>query len=193
MVNRLNYNKAFTIVELLIVIVVIAILASITVVAYNGIQQRAKNVKIESNVTTFVKALSIYELDYGNYAMPGTGVLGYCLGETSTFPSGCSHGNPNATFASELKKEISPLPTIENDCLSYMGSCRYNYVLTRQTPWTVDGNSHLYYIIYYLYGNTTCSLPRSLEGSWGAFSTTKTKGYFERSSGNTMCVIEMDD
>ena len=35
-------SRAFTIVELLIVIVVIAILAAITVVAYNGIQTRAK-------------------------------------------------------------------------------------------------------------------------------------------------------
>ena len=34
-------QKGFTIVELLIVIVVIGILAAITVVAYNGIQERA--------------------------------------------------------------------------------------------------------------------------------------------------------
>ncbi|MDN5275377.1 MAG: Fimbrial protein [Candidatus Saccharibacteria bacterium] len=35
-------SKGFTIVELLIVIVVIGILAAITIVAYNGIQNRAK-------------------------------------------------------------------------------------------------------------------------------------------------------
>lgn len=35
-------KRGFTIVELLIVIVVIAILAAITVVAYNGIQNRAR-------------------------------------------------------------------------------------------------------------------------------------------------------
>ena len=35
-------EKGFTIVELLIVVVVIAILAAITIVAYNGIQNRAK-------------------------------------------------------------------------------------------------------------------------------------------------------
>ena len=37
-----HQHKGFTIVELLIVIVVIAILAAITIVAYNGIQSRAK-------------------------------------------------------------------------------------------------------------------------------------------------------
>ena len=40
--NQENSNKGFTIVELLIVVVVIAILAAITIVAYNGIQTRAK-------------------------------------------------------------------------------------------------------------------------------------------------------
>jgi prepilin-type N-terminal cleavage/methylation domain-containing protein len=39
-------QSGFTIVELLIVIVVIAILAAITVVAYNGIQDRARNSSI---------------------------------------------------------------------------------------------------------------------------------------------------
>lgn len=43
--SGLNFSKqrGFTIVELLIVIVVIAILATITVVAYNGISERARN------------------------------------------------------------------------------------------------------------------------------------------------------
>jgi len=38
-----DYRRGFTIVELLIVIVVIGILAAITIVAFNGIQDRAKN------------------------------------------------------------------------------------------------------------------------------------------------------
>jgi type IV pilus assembly protein PilA len=41
-------QTGFTIVELLIVIVVIGILAAITVVAYSGIQQRARDAKIAS-------------------------------------------------------------------------------------------------------------------------------------------------
>jgi len=48
-------SKGFTIVELLIVIVVIAILAAITIVAYNGIQNRAKTTALASAAETVQK------------------------------------------------------------------------------------------------------------------------------------------
>ena len=50
-------NGAFTIVELLIVIVVIAILAAISVVAYNGIQTRAKASAITETLRESKQAL----------------------------------------------------------------------------------------------------------------------------------------
>ena len=53
MLNR----KGFTIVELLIVIVVIAILAAITIVAYNGIQNQAKNSAAQSAVSQASKKI----------------------------------------------------------------------------------------------------------------------------------------
>lgn len=52
--------SGFTIVELLIVIVVIGILAAITIVAFNGIQQRANNTKMHSMIGGYVKVLSAY-------------------------------------------------------------------------------------------------------------------------------------
>ena len=51
-------NKGFTIVELLIVIVVIGILAAITIVAYNGIQTRAQDTKINADIATIVRAVT---------------------------------------------------------------------------------------------------------------------------------------
>ena len=59
-------QKGFTIVELLIVIVVIAILAAITIVAFNGIQQRARNSQIIQGVTTYEKAIRLYQAGTGH-------------------------------------------------------------------------------------------------------------------------------
>lgn len=58
--------SGFTIVELLIVIVVIAILAAITIVAYNGIQSRARESSLRSDLTNISKQLELYRAD-GDY------------------------------------------------------------------------------------------------------------------------------
>lgn len=61
-----NSSQGFTIVELLIVIVVIAILAAISIVAYNGIQARAKLGQKEIEVGQIEKKLEIYKKIYGS-------------------------------------------------------------------------------------------------------------------------------
>ena len=64
-------QQGFTIVELLIVIVVIAILAAISVVAYTGIQQRARDSQRDSDIATIAKALEMYYIDNGRFP-PGS-------------------------------------------------------------------------------------------------------------------------
>src|SRR5665648_119254 len=66
-------NSGFTIVELLIVIVVIGILATITVVAYNGIQSRARDTVRKNDLAQLSKALKLYAVDNGDYAEAACG------------------------------------------------------------------------------------------------------------------------
>ncbi len=75
--SRKSYNSGFTIVELLIVIVVIAILAAITIVAYNGINQQARDSKRTSDVRTLVQAIEMYNIDHGSYPSVGSDNAGY--------------------------------------------------------------------------------------------------------------------
>ena len=69
-------SKGFTIVELLIVIVVIAILAAITIVAYNGIQNRAHTTAQKTaaeNVAKKIESYNAIKSGYPAYAATATG------------------------------------------------------------------------------------------------------------------------
>lgn len=63
-------TKGFTIVELLIVIVVIGILAAITIVAFNGVQERARYTTMQSDITNIEKAVLAYQAVHGSYPYP---------------------------------------------------------------------------------------------------------------------------
>lgn len=67
----LNINQArqsgFTIVELLIVVVVIAILAAITIVSYNGITTQANAAAAKSFTSTVAKKFEAYQAENGRY------------------------------------------------------------------------------------------------------------------------------
>ena len=60
-------QKAFTIVELLVVIVVIGILAAITIVSYSSINKRAIAAVLESDLDSGNKLLKMYNVEYGYY------------------------------------------------------------------------------------------------------------------------------
>lgn len=72
-------NKAtdtgFTIVELLVVIVVIGILAAITIVAYNGVQNRARATANQAVAQEVQNKAEIYAADVGNGVYPSTGTV----------------------------------------------------------------------------------------------------------------------
>lgn len=65
--SRLAVSRGFTIVELLIVVIVIGILATITVVAFNGITRQATETALKADLKNGANQLQIAKLDTGSY------------------------------------------------------------------------------------------------------------------------------
>lgn len=81
-------TNGFTIVELLIVVVVIAILAAITIVSYNGITTQANNAAVKTSLSSAAKKLTVKTQTDGTDAC----YAGYqdidltCVNNASIFP-----------------------------------------------------------------------------------------------------------
>ncbi|MGH7218363.1 MAG: type II secretion system protein [Candidatus Microsaccharimonas sp.] len=78
-------NQGFTIVELLIVVVVIAILAAITIVSYNGITSQANASSAQSTAATVQKKIELYQAEEGYYPISKADLT--ATNESWTLPS----------------------------------------------------------------------------------------------------------
>ncbi|HJP80968.1 MAG TPA: prepilin-type N-terminal cleavage/methylation domain-containing protein [Candidatus Saccharimonadales bacterium] len=100
-IKKMKDERGFTIVELLIVIVVIAILAAITIVAYNGIQQRAHTTAQKTSAENLAKKIEAFNAvnnAYPKYDTSGnitTALNG--LTDSSLQGSGITIGTPSAS------------------------------------------------------------------------------------------------
>jgi len=98
MVKNKTRRVGFTIVELLIVVVVIAILASITVIAYSGIQSRTRTASYVAAVDSLEKQLRMAQVEGKLVAFNTNGTF-ICVGMQSDFPAitGLSAGQCSTT------------------------------------------------------------------------------------------------
>ncbi len=63
----MGQKNGFTIVELLIVVVVIAILAAITIVSYAGISNRTTDTAVQGDLSAMLRKMELYHTDNGRY------------------------------------------------------------------------------------------------------------------------------
>ena len=107
MLNTKIKQSGFTIVELLIVIVVIAILAAISIVAYNGIQNRGKASSAQSAANVVIK-----KAEAANAAGTTAGYPTTTAGFTTTNAQEAALAGSNLTLAAISTAPASPA-TIE--------------------------------------------------------------------------------
>jgi general secretion pathway protein G len=73
--RRLRARQAFTLVELLLVLVILGILAAIVVPKFTGRTEQARNTAAHTQIATFGTALDAFEVDTGHYPKGKNGLL----------------------------------------------------------------------------------------------------------------------
>ena len=140
-------THGFTIVELLIVIVVIAILAAITIVAYNGIQNQARVASQTSDLNGALKQIELFKAQKSSYPTsitdcPSPSAQNICAkssnGNTLTYyaeqatsaPFSCIESRRTDGTAYSITNGGSPK---EGDCTNRFPSCWALYSSGRST------------------------------------------------------------
>lgn len=198
-------NRGFTLVELLIVIVVIAILAGITIVSYNGIQRQARNVMTISAMKTYQTALANYFTENNLYpTISGTCLGGPYVDYNSDGIQDCGDVNQSyrqgvsPTFNAQMKKYLgnsSALPNVNTKEITSFGNVFVGGYVNYWTSFTVDGQARPYYMMYILEGkNQSCGLTVVTSSSFPTMtSTTQPYSWSDTSANSTMCVVSLSN
>jgi len=116
--RRIN-ARGFTIVELLIVIVVIALLAGVTVTAFGGVRQNAEYAKLKATILTYEKAIKLQRTAEGRTLSAANWV---CLGNQEDYPANddftlgqCSNGTAPNYWSQQVRDALKPyMSTVPN-------------------------------------------------------------------------------
>ena len=156
-------KKGFTIVELLIVIVVIAILAAITIVAYNGIQQRANNSVMRADMSSVVKLIKLYHAEKGVYPYDGAN-SNHCvtLDNDCTLYDKTKITASNSVFVSDLQAYGNLPQTVK-----HFQSDLYGAYYTWSSSFTFNGKPSPVLFVFWLQGTY-----QDCNGISGAISVT---------------------
>ncbi len=174
-------RSGFTIVELLIVIVVIAILAAISIVAYNGVQERAQSTAISSRASAYVKGLKMWEADIGR---PTTNS---CIAPSSYTSCSVLGWGTNQANVAAFNNTLAQYSGITSPILGKYGADTPVGIMFYHSDWYGQGRGILGYRIG---PNTDCGLSPLIDSNHTSYAPANKK-YTARTSTYTSCEVEV--
>jgi len=116
-------KAGFTIVELLIVIVVIGILAAITIVAFNGVQSKAKLALMQSELVGAAKKLEAYKVTVSTTAQYPGDLSVAAIASSSSNTLAYTPGGNNSTYCLNVVNGQDSLFVTQSSQKPQQGSC----------------------------------------------------------------------
>lgn len=211
-------KKGFTIVELLVVVVVIAILASIAIVSYSSIRKQAVASQAGAAASQYRRILTAYVNDNGQYPVdlsnPSTNYYQACLGtgyivRDASGRQACRWVNSPRYVQPDFNTTLASLSRYQPDMSSFGpitlsdGTVLQGMSLsfarkTMSNAFIVDGTVREYLIEYIMPFDNGCTETLQRETANGPYYRLITNGNARESSHNTsdgfsICYLQLPD
>lgn len=180
-------GRGFTIVELLIVIVIIGILATLVIMTFAGVQKRARNTKTIANVRAYYNMIEAYYTTNGYYpATPNEGqgtVTMVCLGL----------GYEDGTCGTITGAQVYESEEFMEELRTSLGGGTSNQTINEVSGAVGDESfvGAAYGVDIWLQGGTGRTIQWFLEGENQECALPKSYRY-NTSNGNTACEIALE-
>ncbi len=137
-------RRGFTIVELMVVIVVIAILTSLVVVAYNNVQARTRDTIRKNDINSLAKQIQIYALQKQSWTGAGCG-----NGGMDGYTNLAYGANPTITSCLKVFDDTNKQLNDPSGCVSLTDSgagCKQSIRGAYAAYNTIAGNGHYFLV-----------------------------------------------
>jgi len=174
MVYKRHFTKsAFTIVELLVVIVVIGILAAISIVSYTGISQKAVASSLQSDLSNASTVLKMYQIDNSAYPnsvtdcpTPSTGNICLKASSGNSYPNYSANNTSNPQTYSLTAINNGQSYTVTNNSkpisLDSLASAPLSPVADWLATPTGDHYGNYYDLVTKKYATVTRATPKTI-------------------------------